>query len=152
MSSAAVVIGTLRVKAFFTSISSSHHTQFWKLAPNPNFLGAPVAQWVKCWPTDLAKWIRYLPAGAEIFSIINGAPLHTAFYYQPPIVLIWLKQCWKGHKIASHLSVHLNFRLLVNNWLQEILVLVMFTLIWDYIRWNYIAFDCLRIHIKSLTL
>ena len=40
------------------------------------------------------------------FSIVNGAPLHTAFHYQHPIVLIWLKYCWKRRKIASNPSTH----------------------------------------------
>ena len=43
----------------------------------------------------------------EIFSTVNGVPLHTAFHYHPNIVLIWLKYCWKGRKIAaSHPSIH----------------------------------------------
>ena len=42
---------------------------------------------------------------AEIFSIINGIPLHTAFHYHLPIVLICLKYCCKGHKITCHLSI-----------------------------------------------
>ena len=41
---------------------------------------------------------------AEIFSIINGVPLHKAFCYHQFIVLIWLKYCWKGRKITSHPS------------------------------------------------
>ena len=49
--------------------------------------GAPVAQWVKRWPTDLAV-PSSIPARGKIFSTINGAPLHTAFHYQPLIVLI----------------------------------------------------------------
>ena len=33
-------------------------------------------------------------ARGEIFSTLNdGVPLHTAFYYQRPIVLIWLTYC-----------------------------------------------------------
>ena len=43
---------------------------------------APVAQWVKRWPTDLVV-VSLSPAGGEIFSAINGVPLHTAFHYQP---------------------------------------------------------------------
>ena len=45
--------------------------------------GAPVAQWLKRWPTDLA-----VPTRDEIFSTVNGVPLHTAFHFQPLIVLI----------------------------------------------------------------
>ena len=54
--------------------------------------GAPVAQWVKPWPTDLADPSLILTRG-EIFSTVNGVPLHTAFHYHPNIVLIWLKYC-----------------------------------------------------------
>ena len=50
-------------------------------------IGAPVTQWVKCWPTDLAV-PSSIPARGEIFSTVNAVPLHTAIHYQPPIVLI----------------------------------------------------------------
>ena len=49
---------------------------------------APVAQWVKCWPTDLAV-ASSSSARGEIFStLLVRIPLHTAFNYQPLIVLI----------------------------------------------------------------
>ena len=51
-----------------------------------------------------------------IFSIVNRVPLHTGvnrfplhtgFHYHLPVVLIWLKYCYKGHKITSHpWSIH----------------------------------------------
>ena len=44
------------------------------------------------------------PAGGEIFSTINWVPLPTAFHYLPLIVLIRLKYCYQGRKIASHPS------------------------------------------------
>ena len=47
-------------------------------------LGAPVAQWVKRWPTDLAV-PNSIPTRGEIFLTVNGVPLHTAFHYQPLI-------------------------------------------------------------------
>ena len=50
-------------------------------------IGAPVAQWIKRWLTDLAV-PSSSPARGEIFSTINRIPLHTAFHYHPPIVLI----------------------------------------------------------------
>ena len=50
-------------------------------------LGAPVTQWVKRWPTDLAV-PSSIPTRGEIFSAVNGVPSHTAFHYQPLIVLI----------------------------------------------------------------
>ena len=48
---------------------------------------APVAQWVKRWPTDLAV-PSSSPAQDEMFSSVNGVPLHKAFHYHPSIVLI----------------------------------------------------------------
>ena len=60
-----------------------------------------VVQWVKCWPTDLAV-VSLCTARGEIFSTKNGIPLHTTFHYQPLIILILQKYCWKGHKIVSH--------------------------------------------------
>ena len=59
--------------------------------------GAQAAQWVKRWPTDLAVPSWSLARG-EIFSTVNGVTLHTAFQNYPPIVLIWLKYCWKDVK------------------------------------------------------
>ena len=50
-------------------------------------VGHPVAQWVKCWPADLAVSSSSLARG-KIFSIVNGVPLYTAFHDQPLIVLI----------------------------------------------------------------
>ena len=47
-----------------------------------------------------------IPAQGEIFSTVNGIPLHTTIHYRPPIVLIWLKYYLKGRKITSHLSIH----------------------------------------------
>ena len=67
--------------------------------------GAPVAQWVKRLPTDLAVPGSSTARG-EIFSTINCDPFHTAFHYHPPVVLIWLKYCWKGRKIESHPSIY----------------------------------------------
>ena len=78
------------------------------IASHTTFPGAPVAQWVKRWPTDLAV-PSSIPARGEIFSTVNGVPLHTAFHYHPSIVLIWLKYCWKGRKITNHPSIHTTF-------------------------------------------
>ena len=44
-------------------------------------VGAPVAQRVKRWPTDLAV-VSSSSARGEIFSTVDGVPLHTAFHYQ----------------------------------------------------------------------
>ena len=46
-----------------------------------------------------------IPAQGEIFSTVNGVPLHTAIPYRPPVVQIWLKYCWEGRKIAKS-SIH----------------------------------------------
>ena len=64
--------------------------------------GGPVAQWIKRWPTGLAAPGTRRVRG-ELFLIVNGVPLHTAFHYRPPIALILLKNCWKGRKIPSHI-------------------------------------------------
>ena len=69
--------------------------------------GVPVAQWVEPWPTDIAVPVWALPE-AEIFSVIKDVTLHTAFHYHLPIMLIWLKYCWKGCKITSHPSYSYN--------------------------------------------
>ena len=50
-------------------------------------VGAPVARWVKRWPTGLAV-PGLSPARGEIFSDVNGVPLHTAFHYHLPIFFI----------------------------------------------------------------
>ena len=62
--------------------------------------GAPIAQWVKRWPTDLAVRVR------SLLEAKSSRPLHTALHYYPPIVLIWMEYSGKGRKIASHLSIH----------------------------------------------
>ena len=72
-------------------------------------VGAPVAQWVKRWPTGLAI-PGPSPAWGEIFLVVNGVPLHTAFHYHPPIFLIWLENYWKGRKFAPHPPIHPSVR------------------------------------------
>ena len=52
-----------------------------------NWGGAPVAQWLKRWPTDLAI-PGSSPPEARPFATINGVTLHTAFHCLPAIVLI----------------------------------------------------------------
>ena len=66
---------------------------------------APVAQWIK-----LLIWRLLVrdPLEAEIFPILNRAALHIAFRYHSPIVLIRLKYCQKGRKIASLPSIIVN--------------------------------------------
>ena len=52
----------------------------------PEGAGASVAQWVKCWPTDLAdSGLSLLEAKS---SHRKRGSIHTAFHYLPPIVLI----------------------------------------------------------------
>ena len=51
--------------------------------------GAPIAQWVKRWPTDEAI-LGSSPARGEIFSTVNGVPLLTAFH-RPDMTEILLK-------------------------------------------------------------
>ena len=54
---------------------------------------------------DKAPVLGSSPARCEICLTVNGVPLHTC-HYNPPVVLIWLKYCRKGRKIASHSSIH----------------------------------------------
>ena len=61
------------------------------------------------WPTSFFSGPCLILTRGEIYSTVNGVPLHTAFHYHPNIVLIWLKYCWKGRKIASHPSIHTSF-------------------------------------------
>ena len=56
-------------------------------------LGAPVAKWVKRWPTDLAVPSSN-PTRGVIFSTVYGAPLHTPFMnisHRPDMTEILLK-------------------------------------------------------------
>ena len=48
-------------------------------------VGAPVAQWVKRWPTDLAV-VSPSPVRGEILTV-DEVPLHTTFHYQPFLVM-----------------------------------------------------------------
>ena len=53
------------------------------------FRGAPLAQQFKRWPADLeVPGSRSAWPEAGIFSIVSGVPLHTAFHFRPPIVLL----------------------------------------------------------------
>ena len=45
------------------------------------------------------------PHEAEIFSVVNGVPLHTAFHYHPHLPDM-TEILLKGRKIASHPSSH----------------------------------------------
>ena len=78
-------------------------------------LGAPVAHWVKGWPIDQAV-PSSSPALGKIFSTINGVPLHTAYCYHMPNLLIWLKYCWKGCKISNHPSIVLHYEITTKKW------------------------------------
>ena len=51
------------------------------------------AQWAKRWPTDLAV-PGSSPVRGEIFSAVNGVPLHTAFHYsdRPDMTVKLLKR------------------------------------------------------------
>ena len=50
------------------------------------------AKWVNRWPTDLEVWVRFT------LEVELAQMLHTAFHYHP-IVLIWLRHCWKGRTL-----------------------------------------------------
>ena len=40
-----------------------------------------MARWVKCLPAKLAVRVR-ISLDGEIFSIVNGAPMHATFHYK----------------------------------------------------------------------
>ena len=61
----------------------------------------------QCWRpgSSVGEALAYWSSGpssiltrGEIFSTVNGVPLHTAFHYHPNIVLIWLKTVKKDVK------------------------------------------------------
>ena len=68
--------------------------------------GAPVAQWIKRWPSDLAV-LSLSPARGEIFSTVNRVLLHTAFHYhqtsahRPDMTEILLKRT-QNRKSSIH--------------------------------------------------
>ena len=65
------------------------------------------AQYVK--PIYLAVPGSCLAWGADLFNRTSG--LHCTFHFYLPIVLIWLKYCWKGRYVASHLFMHVQMQL-----------------------------------------
>ena len=82
-----VVCGSLR---WFAVFQCSHITQYKNnqtFLEQRSMLEAPVAQWVKLWPINLAVPSSN-PARGKIFSIINGVSLHTVFHYHPPIAMM----------------------------------------------------------------
>ena len=62
--------------------------EIWKIILELSPLSlVPVAQSVKRWSADLAV-LGSTPVEAEIFTIANEVPLHTACHYHPSVVLI----------------------------------------------------------------
>ena len=53
----------------------------------PSTKGAPTAQWVVCWPTDLAVLGSSPARGGDLFDHKWGSTAQ-AFHYHPPTVLI----------------------------------------------------------------
>ena len=74
------------------------------LTPTHSYFEKPRAQRVQRWPTDLEVLGSSLARG-EIFSTVNGVPLHKTFDYHPSIMLLWLKNCWKGREKRKS-SIH----------------------------------------------
>ena len=83
------------------------HLRTYAFFLNPRSPGSSVGLALVYWSSGPSL----VSARGEIFSTINGVPLHTAFHYQPPIVPVWLEYCWKGRKIAIHPSIHLNLQI-----------------------------------------
>lgn len=88
-------------KVWSTSIKFWHlrSISFWIWEP-------PIAPWVNCCPADLTV-PSSSPAQGKVSSTKNGVLLHTAFYHQLFMVLIWLNYCWKGQKLqVVHPFIH----------------------------------------------
>ena len=62
--------------------------------------GAPVAQWVKRWPTDLVV-LSSITARGEIFLTVNGVPAHSLSLsaHRPDMTEILLKKTKKSQVI-----------------------------------------------------
>ena len=59
------------------------------------FVGAPVAQWVKCWPTDLAVVSSSPARGEDIFNRKRGSIAHSLSLpsaHRPDMTEILLKR------------------------------------------------------------
>ena len=67
----------------FTSFSTvvQSYKADWRMKMHIQKVRALVAQWVKRWPTDPVV-PDSSPARGQIFSTVNGVPLHTAFHDQ----------------------------------------------------------------------
>ena len=65
------------------------------------YCGAAVAQCVKCWPADLAV-PEFEPLWRWNLLIRKWGCIAQTFHYHLPIILVWLKYCWNGCKIANH--------------------------------------------------
>ena len=50
--------------------------------------------------------LAYWSCGLGFGHRVRRGSMHTASHHHPPIVLICLKYCWKGLKIAYHPSIH----------------------------------------------
>ena len=87
-------VSPLSERQFFYCLFASLQDKAIPYWTNSYINGAPVAKKLQAWHTDLTL-------ETEIFSIVNEVPLHTAFYYHPHIVLIFLKYCLKRRLIVK---------------------------------------------------
>ena len=81
------------------------------------FQRRPLTKWHKnltlCWLDVKIEFIhftftfatKYTPMILQ-FLLWETTSMLTAFHYHSLLVLIWLKYCWKGHKIWSNPPIH----------------------------------------------
>ena len=71
------IVADVNFVVCFLVLKELRHLQTTQYYINPTYFytssGAPIAQWVKRWPTDLGSWVQ---AQGETFSTVNGVPLH----------------------------------------------------------------------------
>ena len=56
-----------------------------------NWLGAPIAQKVTCWPTDLAASDSRPAIGGNLFNL-NGLPFHNSFSLSNDMIDVLMKR------------------------------------------------------------
>ena len=82
----AISVRVTEVLLYCCYIDSAMKVSYENICIN-DMVGAPVAQWIKRWPTDLAVPSSSHARG-EIYLTQNEVPLHTVFRYHPFIVLV----------------------------------------------------------------
>ena len=97
--------GRLQKIYLFCSIGESCTFSWDSLSPSPPHWGLLLKGRI----CSLGGGGKFFPYRVTTFSTVIRVPLHTAFHYHLPIILIWLKYFWKGRKITSHHHPDLDF-------------------------------------------